>query len=141
MLSERLLIARLITSAGLALLLMVGIAAMDHTESEGPAPVSLAAIALLDPHDDPLGDEPGDVVKHGAAVADPAAASALVGAALCILGVLCGLVFVVAAGRLWNRRALPSRSVQPRAPSIFPCPIVRPRATALSLTQLGLSRT
>ena len=38
-LNEQLLIMRLITSVGLALLLMLGLAATAHTELEGAAPV------------------------------------------------------------------------------------------------------
>lgn len=143
MLSEQLLIMRLITTVGMALLLLLSVAGAGHSESDGSASVPLTVTALLDPPVDPLSrDEPVSVAtEHAAVVGGSAGSSALVGAALCILGVLCGLVFMVVPRRLWSRRALPDRGLRPRALSILPPPVAHPRATVLSLTQLGLSRT
>lgn len=145
MLAERLLITRIITSLGLTLLFMLGIAGAGHGESEGAPPVSLAMTALVDPH--------VDLLSHGPAAASHGAehevfssglqeSSALMGAALCMLGMLCGLVFAVLIRGLWRGRTPPDRgSLLPRVLSLLPASVARPRATVLSLTQLGLSRT
>jgi len=142
MLSERLLITRLITSVGMALLLMLGVAAAAHPEPDGSAPVPVAVTAQLDPQVDSLSVETlSAVAEHVVVVAGQAGTSVLAGGALCILGVLCGLVFAVLTRTLWRRRTLPDRGARPRTFSSLPLPVVRPRAIGLSLTQLGLSRT
>ena len=142
MLSERLLIMKLITSVGLALLLLLGVAAAGHAESDEAASVPLAVTVLVDPHANALGDEAaGAIAEHAAVVDGSPGTSALAGAALCILGVLCGLVFAVFTRRMWRRPALPDRGLRPHAAAL-PCfPVVRLRATVLTLTQLSLSRT
>lgn len=143
-LSERLLITRIITGLGLALLLMLGIAAAGHLETDGTTPVPLGMSALLDPHVEPLSDsdtDPSVAGERQAVVGGSSGASALMGAALCVLGVLCGLVFVVLAHRLWRRRVLPERGIWPRILSLFPHPSTFSRVSLLSLTQLSISRT
>ena len=143
-LSERLLITRIITGLGLALLLVLGIAAAGHLETDGTTPVPLGISALLDPHVEPLSDnatDPSGAGEHQAAVGESSGTSALMGAALCVLGVLCGLVFAVLTHRLWRRRVLPERGIWPRILSLFPHPSTFSRVRPLSLTQLSISRT
>ena len=60
-LNEQLLIMRLITSVGLALLLMLGLAATGHTEADGSTPVPLVISGFMDPHVEPVADAP---VEH-----------------------------------------------------------------------------
>jgi hypothetical protein len=142
MLGERLLIMKLITSVGLAVLLLLGVAAAGHAESDGSASVPLAVTVLMDPHVDAVGNGAESAKpEHAAVVAGSQGISALAGAALCILGVLCGLVFAVIVRRLWGRRTLPDSTLRPHPLSLIVLPFARPRAASLSLTQLGLSRT
>lgn len=137
MLNERLLIMRLITSIGLALLLMLGLAAAGHLEGEGSAPVPLVVSALVDPHVDPVAsDSEPQTVAEGTAQSDT-----LAGLALCVLGVLCGLIFFVLTRLLRQRRPSVTSERQPRHALLLPAPFARPRVSVLSLPQLGLSRT
>lgn len=138
-LNEQLLIMRLITSVGLALLLMLGLAATAHTELAGAAPVPLVVSGLMDPHVEPV----ADVEAAHEAVADGSwsGSNALVGAALCVFGVLCGLTFMVSLRRLWRRRMPPVLGAAPRMSSLLPASAARVHPIVFSLTQLGLSRT
>ena len=138
-LNEQLLIMRLITSVGLALLLMLGLAATGHTEADGSTPVPLVISGLMDPHVEPVADAPAEHEAVAGAVAS--GPDALVGAALCILGVLCGLTFMVVLRGLWRRRMPPVLGDGPRMPSLLPAPAARAHPIVFSLTQLGLSRT
>jgi len=129
---------RLITTASLALLLLFAIAAPAHgaAEENGAAP-SLAATAI-DAFDHAAAE---DQEQIRAAAAD-IAASTLAGAALCVLGALCGLAAMLLQTRATQRRALVTRlragsGAHRRSPTSPP----RPRVSALSLLQLGLSRT
>lgn len=138
-LNEHFLIMRLITSVGLALLLMLGLAATSHTEADGSTPVPLVISGLMDPHVGPATDVP---VEHEAVAGGVASGpNVLVGAALCALGVLCGLTFMVVLRGLWRRRMPPVLSDGPRMPSLLPAPAARAHPVVFSLTQLGLSRT
>ena len=142
MLSERLLIMRLITSVGLALLLVLGVALAGHLESDESAPAPLSASVLLDPHLAPLSDEPPTAVAGPVAgVGGSPGANTLVGAALCMLGLLCGLAFAVLARRLLRHDARLHRGLRPRMSSPSLVPVMSRPVTVLSLTQLSLSRT
>jgi hypothetical protein len=135
-LNEQLLIMRLITSVGLALLLMLGLAATAHTEADGSTPVPLVISGLMDPHVEPVAGAP---VEHEAVAGGVASGpNALVGAAL---GVLCGLTLMVVLRGLWRRRMPPVLGDGPRMPSLLPAPVARAYPIVFSLTQLGLSRT
>ncbi|MDN8549598.1 hypothetical protein PUW81_010825 [Microbacterium sp. NM3R9] len=138
-LSERWLIMRLITSVGLALLLMIGLTATAHTESEGSPPIPLVVSGLMDPHVEPVADAP---VEHEEVASGARSGSdALAGAALCVFGVLCGLMFMVALRRLWRRRMPLVLTEVSRGPALLLMPALRTNPVVLSLTQLGLSRT
>lgn len=132
---------RLITSLGLSLLLLLGLSSTTHSEAEWSAPVSPAAAGLTDPHFLEL--PAGTPVAAQAAVTDgaPAGSNALVGAALCVFGVLCGLTFMVALRRVWHRRMPPVLGAAPRMPSLIPASAAQAYPIVFSLTQLGLSRT
>ena len=138
-LNEQWLIMRLITSIGLALLLMLGLAATAHSESSEAASIPLMVSGLMDPHVAPVADAPAEHEEVGSGAWS--GSNALAGAALCVFGVLCGLTFMVALRRLWHRRMPPVLREAPRVPSLFPAPALSAHPVVLSLTQLGLSRT
>lgn len=139
-LSEQLLITRIITAVGLALLLLLGAAGASHSESEGASSSLLMASTLLDPHVAP-GDSGTSVDEYLTGAADDGTAGVLVGVALCALGVLCGLVLVIFARMLSRRRGVVYLAPRWAAPSLVPARIIVAPTGALSLTQLGLSRT
>lgn len=139
-LSEHLVITRIIAGLGLALLLVLGTATAGHLETDGTRPVPVGMSALAEHLSDSPADA-GDGAENHAMVGESSGASALMGAALCALGVLCGLAFAVLAHRLWRRRALPDPVIRPRMLSLFPHPLTFSRASTLSLTQLSISRT
>ncbi|WP_029258524.1 MULTISPECIES: hypothetical protein [unclassified Microbacterium] len=131
-------IMRLITTASLALLLLFAFAVTTHgAQDENGAAPSLTA-AVVDAFDDAAAAAQEQVLT----AAPDSGTSALVGAALCALGVLCGLAVMLLRTRAAHRRALVTRlragSEALRRSSASP---PRPRATTLSLLQLGLSRT
>ncbi|WP_125132962.1 hypothetical protein [Microbacterium sp. 10M-3C3] len=138
-LNEQWLIMRLITSIGLALLLMLGLAATAHAESSEAASTPLMVSGLMDPHVEPVADAPAE--HEEAASGAWSGSNALAGAALCVFGVLCGLAFMVALRTLWHRRISPVLSEVSRVPSLLAVPALRAHPVVLSLTQLGLSRT
>lgn len=98
------------------------------------------ASTLLDPHVAP-GDSGTSVDEYLTGAADAGTAGVLVGAALCALGVLCGLVLVIFARMLSRRRGVVYLAPRWAALSLVPVRIIVARTGALSLTQLGLSRT
>jgi len=138
LLPERMLIMRLITSMGLVLLLAAGIAAANHLETVGhSASASVAATASLDPHASVHG-----VPLHDSVAMDAAADGALLGgAALCLLGVLCGLVFFARTRTRRQRRPQRFVTTGSRISSPSFIAVVQPRSSALALSQMGLSRT
>jgi len=126
---------RVITSVGLALLLVLGLA-MAHSDaspSASPAsPVSAAA-----------GDDA--VPAPGGSLAAPVVASAadaglLLGATACIFGILCGLALLAVRRRARPRPASVLLDRGERATPVLAL-VVGVRPTSLSLTQLSLSRT
>lgn len=138
MLADRLLIMRLITGFGLALLLMLGLASTGHGQAESATWTLPGSIELTDAH---FGGELSFGPEH-AATGETAQtdSSSLMGAALCVLGVLCGLMLAVLV-RTLRRRIPPAVSEPRRVHSGFRVPSVRARRMNLSLSQLGISRT
>lgn len=133
LLSERLLITRIITSLGVAFLLVLGVWAAGHTEpdtSAGAFPSTAVAAAV---------DEPLTTIE-AATPASPLWAEAILGAAACLLGVLCGLVLIVLIVRLMRQLSPPRLSIAPRIRARLTLPD-GPRVAVLTLAQLGLSRT
>lgn len=133
-LSERLLITRIITSVALALLLVVGVWMATHTEPEAAAPSASSVSEHVDAHIAPI--------AAGAQVIDQGATSpTLLGVAMCVLGVLCGLLLVVVTRWLHRtRRPQPERELLPLLRALLPTP-APPRVHAFTLTQLSISRT
>lgn len=133
-LSERLLITRIITSVALALLLIVGAWMATHTEPETAAPPASSVAEHVDAHIAPI--------AAGTPVMDQGTGSpTLLGVAVCVLGVLCGLLLVVVNRWLHRaRRPQPERGLSPLLRALLPAP-APPRAVAFTLTQLSISRT
>ncbi|MGX5769783.1 hypothetical protein ACWKWN_03420 [Microbacterium trichothecenolyticum] len=136
MLTERLLIMRLITSIALALLLMLGIAASGHAEGDGEGGIPLIT-AVMDPHVDSAASD----AAPGAVMESSPANRLLGGVALCVLGVLCGLVAFLLARAIRLRRLFSVLTRAPRPPVRPLALITLPRATTPTLPELGLSRT
>ncbi|MDF2509122.1 MAG: hypothetical protein K0Q52_2981 [Microbacterium sp.] len=125
------LIARVITAVGLALLLVIGAWSSSH----GPADVH--ATLCLAPGVSSSAD-----TASAEGVADSATAVDVLSSDLgvCLLAVLCGVALVLLLLRLRGRDTRPLGSRAPRRTSP---PRAGPRITvpALSLTQLSISRT
>lgn len=133
-LSERLLITKIITSVGLALLLLVGAWTATHVEPEKVSSVSSAATELVEAHATSVA--PGlNTIEHSAG------GSSLLGAAACVFGMLCGLLLLAVASRWWSctRVPLDGKKVLPLIRALPSRVLIR--SNALSLTQLGISRT
>lgn len=140
---DYLLIMKIITSVGLAILLLVGFAASStHTKAEGPLGVTAAASAMHDPYTEsvaPIATE-GSALGFGTVVSS-VGDDALLAAGLCLLGLLCGLVLVLLIRAILRRRPLPDPLSRPLIAKSLLVSTPRPNASTLTLTQLGLSRT
>ncbi|WP_396658030.1 hypothetical protein [Microbacterium oxydans] len=127
----------------LALLLLFAFAVTAHGDAgENGAAPSLAA-AAIDAFDDTAAIDDAEVGEAQAQAALPVAVtSTLVGAALCILGVLCGLAAMLLLSRVLGRPGQFSTLREtPRALRSDPASPLHPCGTAVSLIRLGLSRT
>ena len=136
-------IMRLITTVSLALLLLFAFAVTAHGDAgENGAAPSLAA-AAIDAFDDTAAIDDAEVGEAQAQAAlRVAVTSTLVGAALCILGVLCGLAAMLLLSRVLGRPGQFSTLREtPRALRSDPASPLHPCGTAVSLIRLGLSRT
>ena len=133
-LSERLLITRIITSVALALLLIVGAWMAAHTEPEAAAPTASSVTEHMDAHIAPI--------AAGTPVIDEGTTSpTLLGVAVCVFGVLCGLLLVVVTRWVHRtRQPQPERGLLPLLRALVPAPAPR-RVVAFTLTQLSISRT
>lgn len=135
---ERLLIMRLITSIGLSLLLIFGAAATAHGDFDVAGVGNSVATEFVDTS----GSTALVDSDNGEAAVILSGEGSLVGAALCALGVLCGLAALIVLLRaLWRPRLSPLGRAGPRLAPPLTTPVVSARASAVSLTQLGLSRT
>lgn len=140
LLGKHLLIMKIITGIGLALLLVVGAWSAAHHESElSTTPSVSAAISATTGQGVPVSDaveRASDAVVSNAGVVDVA----VLGVAGCLLGIVCCLVALALTRGLSGRMASRTLHVRPR--SIAPMYATdRPYAPALSLAQLSLSRT
>lgn len=143
-------IMRLITTVSLALLLLFAFAVTAHGDAgENGAAPSLAA-AAIDAFDDiaafddtaAIGADAETDEAQAQAALPVAVTSTLVGAALCILGVLCGLAAMLLLSRVLGRPGQFSTLREtPRALRSDPASPLHPCGTAVSLIRLGLSRT
>lgn len=131
------LIMRTILSVALGLLLLLGISTTFHgLGADADVTVSMAS---LDSPESVTGDE--EVGAHAASVTSSILSSDAVGAALCLLGVLCGLVIIAAARRVLRTRSVESVLRVRRHRVAIVDPPVQMLARCLSLTELNLSRT
>lgn len=135
MLNERLLTVRLMTSIGLALLLLVGIAVAGHFEGEESTPAAAVVSSAVAP------SHPVDSAPVSAAVEGVLESDILVGAALCILGVLCGLALFALVRILWHRRPQPAPMATAPLQRPVPMLLAAPRVVSFTPTELGISRT
>ncbi|WP_217183889.1 hypothetical protein [Streptomyces sp. AC495_CC817] len=130
----RLVIMRLITTVALALLLAFGAVSTAHGSAEGlDAGVTLSTdVAVV------------DVTAAGAdtfAVADAAWTAPFTEAALCVLGILCGLVAVVLLRRRHRPATLPQRTTDAPVRGTVPLGfLLCVRRTTRSVTSLGICR-
>jgi hypothetical protein len=125
------LIARVITAVGLALLLVIG----AWSTSGGSADVH-ASLCLASGVSAPAGAAPTASATDGATAVDVLGSDL----GVCLLAVLCGVALVLLFRRLVGHGTRPLGARAPRAvaPSrAGPLPLVH----ALSLTQLSISRT
>lgn len=129
--ADRILIARVITAVGLALLLVVGAWSTSH----GAADVH-ASLCLAPGVSHPVGSTPAGADAEDATAIDVLSSDA----AACLVAVLCGIGLVLllrrvlGAGRVAFGGLAPRPSVPVRAgPRVIP--------PALTLTQLSISRT
>lgn len=141
--NTRLLIIRLITSTALALLVFFALTATAHsdlasTETAGLSALSSATNSTASSADSAELADPDQATP----LASANDANALVEAAVCVLGVLCGLTAMIVLWRTLRARDLFS------APSslerFVPTPVAlvtRPRVSMVSLALLSVSRT
>lgn len=143
---DRPVIMRLITTASLLLLFAFAVTAHgDATENAAAPSLAAAAIAAFD-DDAAFNDTAFDGAEVGEVQTQAAlpitGTNALVGAALCALGVLCGLAAMLLLSRVLRRPGqLSTLQERPHTPPSVPASLLRPCVTAVSLIQLGLSRT
>lgn len=136
------LIMSLILSLCFVILLALGIACTDYAEADSAVSVT-TLVELNGPSDVPSGDGAAGYSdpQRDAVLDTTSGSSALMGSAICVLGVMCGFAFTVLRRRLLRRPALDDRGPAPFVRLAVPTPHARPRATGLSLAQLSLSRT
>lgn len=121
--------ARFLTGLGLALVLLMGCWAATHSETEGSATAPIAELVAA--------DEPS-AVQAAATAGGHSGATGDLGAALCLLGVVCVLALVLLAWRVpsrmysWGHVARAVRGLIAAARSQVP---------VLTLSQLCVSRT
>lgn len=132
MLSERLLITRIITSLAVVFLLVLGVWAAIHPQPESAGSYASAVAVVVDQS---TAAPDGETMT-----ATPLRSDAVFGAITCLLGVLCGLALIALTVRLLRQTTLRelSRSPHPRIQLAWPG---RSHAAVLTLTELGLSRT
>jgi len=136
-LNEQLLITRLIISAVLAVLLLVGVGLLAHADQNESAQAS-----ILFPASAPatIQTETADA-ESGAALHESPPASGALGGALCVFGVLCGLTMLIAARKLLTSRTEVLTVEVPTLPRTLFFAVNSLRRSGFTLTQLGLSRT
>lgn len=125
------LIARVITAVGLALLLVIGAWSSSH----GPADVH-ATLCLASG----VSGSADTAAAEGGAASVTAIDMLSSDIGVCVLAVLCGVALVLLFLRLRGRGARPLGTRAPR-PTSPPRAGPRIRVLALSLTQLSISRT
>lgn len=144
-LNERLLITKIITCLGLALLLVIGAWSAAHSEADGTvATAEVSTISSLDAASASTitGDAEALPLSGGtiplSAWADES--TLLAGAVGCLLGIFCTILLVAFLRFFVLRRHPPLIGVVARAISAHVAPIA-PARQPLTLAQLSVSRT
>lgn len=134
---EQLVITKIVTTLGVLILLLLGAAGSLHSEATGTSASPVMAVPV-DAHTVAAGD---GIAEGEVAVTADQISGLLAGAAVCALGVLCGFALVIVVWQMLRRRGLVSRdpSWAVLVPSFHHTAV--PSRSALSLTQLGISRT
>ena len=134
-LSERILIMKIVTSEVLAFLLIVGAWVSTHSDQEASAPVPIG-VELIDAHVEAPAAAAPTIVSTSLGT------DSLLGVGMCALGVMCGLLLVLIASRWFHSGGRPVYARLPLALTrvLLSTPAL-PRKAALSLTQLNISRT
>ncbi len=135
-LNEQLLITRLIISAVLAVLLLVGVGLLAHADQNESAQASILFSTSGPATIQTEADE-----ESGAALRESPPASGALGGALCVFGVLCGLTMLIAARKLLTSRTEVLTVEVPTLPRTLFFAVNSLRRSGFTLTQLGLSRT
>lgn len=131
MLSERLLITRIVTSVALALLLLLGVTGLGHS---GPAEAGDAAASVL------MVDEALGSTSATAATPVPASSDAESSGILCAIGLFCGVMALLFLRRRLSHPQQALVTAREHARRIVPVSVTR-RVPTPSLTGLGISRT
>lgn len=135
------LIMRLIIGVFSAMLFVIGLACASFGSAEEAAALQPNALMQSTSIVHIEVSSPADADTRGAAVLDSSGSDAVLDSALCALAVICGLVFIALLRKLWHRPLRPDLGLSPFAPPSFLLPRFRLRETALTLSQLSLSRT
>lgn len=138
--SDKLMITKIITGIGLALLLILGASLGGHQEASPSTPL-MASMALSPPSSNTAAfSDGGESVAVDGAIREGVIDSVMLGVAGCLLGFVCCLVVLIVARSLSTRVTLRPLGRLPR--SLFSAGATgRPFGTTLSLTQLSISRT
>ncbi|CAI9387246.1 hypothetical protein MICABA_00825 [Microbacterium sp. T2.11-28] len=131
MLSERLLITRIVTSVALALLLLLGVVGLGHS---GPAEAGDAAASVL------MVDEALGSTSATATTPVPASSDAESSGILCAIGLFCGVMALLFLRRRLSHPQQALVTAREHARRIVPVSVTR-RVPTPSLTGLGISRT
>lgn len=141
MLSERLLITRIITALGVALMLVIGVWSATHAEadraSESASTAVSASVAATDAAA-PASDRAAAAADQVASVPDES--RTLLDIVACLLGVFCGIVLLTLR-RCFGMRAGAGSIRLRRSPMSRILPHARAYVPAPTLAQLALSRT
>ena len=134
-LSERLMITKIITGVTLAFFLILGAWVSTHSYQEAGAPAPVG-VELIDSHVE------GPAPSVQTIVSTYLGTNSLLGVGVCALGVLCGVLLVLIVSRWFHSRGRPIYVRRPLASTrVLLATSTPPRKAALSLTQLSISRT
>lgn len=139
---DKLLITKIITGVGLALLLIIGAWSGGHRDAEvAPSLTTAHALSIGEIGEDLIVPAEGaDGVSAEQVLTETVSGYAAIGGAGCLLGIICCFLVLIFARTSLNRVPSPTRERTPRVPTptamtgrLFTLPP--------SLTQLSLSRT
>ncbi|MCT1394416.1 MULTISPECIES: hypothetical protein [Microbacterium] len=142
---DKLLITKIITGLGLALLLIVGAWSGGHRDADASPYLTATSTASMETELTSYGAVGSSTHGSGGAsserlLIDGASANALIGLTGCVFGLVCSFLILIVARAFVNRVPNGNRERLPRMPEMRAAPD-RPFARTLSLTQLSLSRT